>query len=57
MTDPTERAAGANPEAGRDDEPKDAGEYAAVIKLPTPGMMKLRSPAVNGIAHRPCPLQ
>ncbi len=33
MANPTERAAGPNPEAGGDDEPKDAGEETSVIEL------------------------
>jgi len=33
VTDPTQRAAGANPETRGDDEPKDTGQNAAVVKL------------------------
>ena len=37
VADPPEGAARANPEAWRDDQPKNAGEYAAVVKLPDAG--------------------
>ena len=55
MTDPTERAAGANPEARRDDEPENAGEYAAVIKLAHARNDETKKSCSKWIAHRLSP--
>jgi len=55
VTDPTERAAGANPEAGRNDEPENAGEYATVVKLANARNDETKKSCGKWIAHRLSP--
>lgn len=51
VTDPTERAAAANPKAGGDDQPENAGKYAAVVKLAHAGNQKTKNACGKWIAH------
>src|SRR6185503_15517200 len=55
VADPAERAAGANPEAGRDDQPEDSREPAAVVNLADAGNKKTQKSCGKWIAHRSCP--
>ncbi len=52
VADPTERAAAANPQARRNDQPEDAGEYAAIVKLAHAGNQKTKNACRKWIAHR-----
>lgn len=55
MTDPTERAAAANPQAGRDDQPQNARQDAAVVELAQAGNQETKNACSKWIAHRCCP--
>ena len=57
VADPAERAAGANPEAGRDDQPEDSREPAAVVNLADAGNKKTQKSCGKWIAHRSYPLK
>ena len=55
VADPTERAAGANPEAGRNDEPENPGEDAPVVKLAHSRNDETKKSCGKWIAHRLSP--
>src|SRR5205085_11769253 len=50
---PAEQAAGANPHAGRDDEPEDAAEEVSVVNLPDPGNEHAQNGGDAGTTVRP----
>jgi hypothetical protein len=52
VTDPTERSASADPHAGRDDQPQNPGQYAAIVKLAHAGNEKTKNACGKWIAHR-----
>ena len=52
VANPAERAAGSYPKARRDDEPKNAGQYSSVIKLPYAGNDEAEKSCSKWVAHR-----
>lgn len=55
VTDPTERAARANPHAWCNDQPQNPGQDAAIVKLAHAGNKKTKNACGKWIAHRCSP--